>query len=158
MRVRPLRHIATILLSGAILTFLAGMTSVCFLRNLGGIIGSLAPILGLDADTAQTLSEIFGQLRSASLNLPLGIVGPICFLFSGFAALFLLGRPSPKTSTEETSTPKTIKAGRIVTFCVLGVILFLLLTAVTIWFTEVNDIRFDRVMTRLVSLLDAGIL
>lgn len=158
MHVRSLRHIATILLSGAILTFLVGIASVWFLRNLGGITGSLAPVLGLDADTAQTLSEIFGQLRSASLNLPLGIVGPMCFLFAGFAALFLLGRPSPKNSTEETSTPKTKKAGRIVAVCVLGVVFFLLLTAVTVLFTEVNDIRFDRVMTRLVSLLNAGIL
>ena len=158
MTVKPLRYATIVLLSGAILTFLVEMTSVCFLRNLGGIIGSLAPILGLDADTAQTLSEIFGQLRYASLNLPLGIVGPMCFLFSGFATLFLLGKPSPKTSTEETNIPKAKKAGRIVAVCVLGVILFLLLTAVTIWFTEVNDIRFDRVMVRLVSLLDAGIL
>lgn len=158
MTVKPLRYAAIVLLSGAILTFLVGIASVWFLRNLGGIIGSLAPILGLDADTAQTLSEIFGQLRSASLNLPLGIIGSMCFLFSGFAALFLLGKPSPKTSTEETSTPKTKKAGRIVTVCVLSVIFFVLLTAVTIWFTEVNDIRFDRVMVRLVSLLDAGIL
>ena len=153
MTVKPLRYIAAPLLSGAILTFLVGIASVCFLRNLGVITGSLAPALGLDADTAQTLSEIFGQLRSASLNLPLEIVGPLCFLFCGFAAVFL---HFPQTTAGE--NPKAKKAGRIVMVCLLGVILFLLLTAATIWFTEVNDIRFDRVMTRLVSLLNAGIL
>lgn len=155
MRIKPLRYIAVALLSGAILTFLVGIASVCFLRNLGVITGSLAPALGLDADTAQTLSEIFGQLRSASLNLPLEIVGPLCFLFCGFAAVFL---HPPKATAKSESTPTVKKAGKIVTVCALGVILFLLLTAVTIWFTEVNDIRFDRVMTRLVSLLNAGIL
>ncbi len=148
MRVRSLRHIATMLLSGAILTFLVGIASVWFLRNLGGIIGSLAPTLGLDADTALTLSEIFDQLRSASLNPPLGIVGLISSLFCGFAVLFLSGKHAPNAK----------KVGRIVMVCVLGVILFLLLTALTIWFTEVNDIRFSRVMVRLVSLLKAGVL
>lgn len=158
MRVKSLRHIATMLLSGAILTFLVGIASVWFLRNLGGIIGSLAPKLGLDADTAQTLSEIFDQLRSASLNPPLGIVGLMCSLFCGFAVLFLSGKHSPRTTAGETNSPKARKAGKIVTVCVLGVILFLLLTAVTIWFTEVNDIRFSRVMVRLVSLLKTGVL
>lgn len=153
MRDRSLRYIAMPLLSGAGLTLLVGMTSACFLRNLGWIIGSLAPTLGLDADTAQTLSEIFVQLRSASLNLPLAFAGTMCFLFSGLAVIFLL---FPKTDAKE--TPKAKKAGRIVTVCVLGVIFFLLLTAATIWFTEVNDIRFDRVMVRLVSLLKAGVL
>lgn len=145
MTVKPLRHIAVILLSGAFFTLLIWTASVCFLRNLGGIIGSLAPVFGLDTDTSRTFSEIFGQLRSAMLDLPMGIAGSVCLLFSGFAAAFLSGKPSPK-------------AGRIVTVCVLGVMIFLLLTAVTIWFTEVNDIRFGKVMTSLVSLLNAGIL
>lgn len=153
MRVRSLRYIVATLLPGAILTLLVGMASVCFLRNMGWIIGSFAPMLGLTADTAQTLSEIFGQLRSASLNLPLAFAGTMCFLFSGLSAVYLLFSNPP---AEE--TPKAKKAGRIVTVCVLGVIFFLLLTAATIWFTEVNDIRFDRVMVRLVSLLKAGVL
>ncbi len=142
MTVRPLRYIITMLLSGAILTFLVGIASVLFLRNLGDITGSLGHMLGLDAGTAQTLSEIFDQLRSASLHLPLEIVGVVCCLFCGLV----------------TVSPKTKKAGRIVTVCILGIIFFLLLTAVTVWFTEVNGIRFDRVMVRLVSLLKAGIL
>lgn len=153
MRVRSLRYIVATLLSGAILTLLAGMASVCFLRNMGWIIGSFAPMLGLAADTAQTLSEIFGQLRSASLNLPLAITGTMCFLFSGLAVIFL---HFPKTTAGE--NPKARIAGRIVTVCLLGVILFLLLTAATIWFTEVNDIRFGKVMVNLVALLKAGIL
>lgn len=142
MRVKPLQHLAAPVLSGAVITLLVGMASSCFLRNLGVITGSLA--LGLNADTAQTLSDIFGQLQSASLNMPLEITGPVCFLLCGLAAWFIFRKPAPKR--------------RIVTVCVLGVILFMLLTAVTIWFTKVNDIRFDRVMIRLVSLLKAGIL
>ena len=158
MTVRSLRYIATLLLSGALLTILVGMASVWFLRSLGAISGSLAPALGLDADAAQTVSEIFGQLRSATLNLPLEIVGLVCFLFCGLAILFLAGRHSPETPAAEMNVPKTKKTGKIVLVCVLGVILFVPLTIVTIWFTEVNDIRFDRVMALLVPLLNAGIL
>ena len=153
MHIRFLRHIAVPLLSGAILTFSVGIASACFLQNLGWIIGSFAPMLGLAADTAQTLSEIFAQLRSASLNLPLAITGAMCFLFSGLAVIFL---HFPKTTAGE--NPKAKKGRRIVTVCVLGVVFFLLLTAATIWFTEVNDIRFGKVMVKLVSLLKAGIL
>lgn len=158
MTAKPLRYIAASFLSGAILTLLVGATSVWFLRNLGEIIGSLAPALGLNAGTAHTLSEIFGQLRFAWLKLPLGITGAMCFLFCGFAVLFLSGKQPPKTTEEENSRPKIKRAARIVTVFALGVIIFLLSTALTIWFTEVNSIRFDRVMTRLVSLLNAGIL
>lgn len=153
MRFRPLRYIATPLLFGTILTLLGGMVSAWFLRNLGWIIGSLTPMLGLDADTAQTLSEIFVQLRSASLNPPLWITGSAWFLLSCFAVLFL---QSSKDAGKDNSKAK--KAGRIVTVCVLGAVIFLLLTAVTIWFTEVNDIQFGKVMVRLVSLLKAGVL
>ena len=153
MRVKSLRFCVALLLSGSVLTFIVGIASVCFLRNLGWITGSLAPILGLNADTAQTLSEIFGQLRSASLSLPLEILGVLCLLFCGFAIIVL---HFPNIDAKEYSKAK--KVGKIVLVCVLGVILFLLLTAVTIWLTEVNDIRFDRVMVRLVSLLKSGIL
>lgn len=165
MAIRSLRYIATLMLSGAILTILVGLASVWFLRSLGGILGSLAPTLGLDADTAEMLTEIFDQLKEASLNLPLEIIGLVCFLFCGLAILFLVGRRVPETPAEEIKEeietrkiPRNKKTGKIVLVCVLGVILFLPLTLVTIWFTEVNDIRFDRVMATLIPLLNSGIL
>lgn len=158
MTVRSLRYIATLALSGAILTILVGMAATWFLRSLGKILGSLAPTLGLDEGTTETVTEIFGQLREASLNLPLEIVGLVCFLFCGLAILFLTGRHVPETPAEEMKTPRKKKTGKIILVCVAGVILFLPLTLVTIWFTEVNDIRFDRVMAALVPLLNSGIL
>ena len=158
MTVRSLRYIATLVLSGAILTILVGMAATWFLRSLGSILGSLAPAIGLDEETAEMVAEIFGQLQEASLNLPLEIVGLVCFLFCALAILFLSGRRVPETPAEELKATKKKKTGKIILVCVLGVILFLPLTLVTIWFTEVNDIRFGKVMTSLVSLLNAGIL
>ena len=146
------------MLSGAILTILVGMAATWFLRSLGSILASLAPTLGLDEGTAEMLAEIFGQLREASLNLPLEIVGLVCFLFCGLAILLLAGRHAPETPAEELGAPRKKKTGKIILVCVLGVILFLPLTLVTIWFTEVNDIRFDRVMATLVPLLNSGLL
>lgn len=156
MHIRSLRYIATLLLSGALLTILVGMASVWFLRSLGAILASLAPSLGLDAGTADTLSEIFGQLRSAELNLPLECTGVACFIFCALAILFLAGwKKKPDVPGEEPVKRK--KTGRIVLVCVLGVVLFLPLTIITIWFTEVNDIRFDRVMQSLLPMVQAGL-
>ena len=158
MTIRSLRYIATLLLSGAILTILVGMAATWFLRSLGNILGSLAPALGLDEGTAETVAGIFAQLREASLNLPLEIIGLVCFLFCGLAILFLAGRHVPETPAEEMKAPRKKRTGKIILVCVLGILLFVPLTLVTIWFTEVNDIRFDRVMSTLVPLLNSGIL
>ena len=158
MTVRSLRYIATLVLSGAILTILVGLTATWFLRSLGSILGSLALALGLDEGTTETVVEIFGQLQEASLNLPLEIVGLVCFLFCALAILFLAGRHAPETPAEEMKVTKKKKTGKIILVCVLGVILFLPLALVTIWFTEVNDIRFDRVIAMLIPLLNSGIL
>ena len=158
MTVRSLRYIATLALSGAILTILVGLAATWFLRSLGSILSSLAPTIGLDEGTAETVVEIFGQLQRASLNLPLEIVGLVCFLFCALAILFLAGRRAPETPAEEMKAPKKKKTGKIILVCVLGVLLFLPLTLVTIWFTEVNDVRFDRVVAMLIPLLNSGIL
>ena len=158
MTVRSLRYIATLALSGAILTILVGMASTWFLRSLGSILASLAPVLGLDEGTVETIVEIFGQLQGASLNLPLEIVGLVCYLFCALAILFLAGRHAPETPADELKAPKKKKTGKIILVCVLGLLLFLPLTLVTIWFTEVNDVRFDRVVAMLIPLLNSGIL
>ena len=156
MHIRSLRYIATLILSGAILTILVGMASVWFLRNLGSLLVSLAPALGLDSGTADMLSEIFGQLKDAELNLPLECTGAACFILCGVAILFLAGRRKNRDLPGEEPKPKK-KTGRIVLVCVLGVVLFLPLTLVTIWFTEVNDLRFDRVMLSLLPMVQAGL-
>ncbi len=156
MHIRSLRYIATLILSGAILTILVGMASVWFLRNLGSLLVSLAPALGLDSGTADMLSEIFGQLKDAELNLPLECTGVACFILCGLAILFLAGRRKNRDLPCEEPKPKK-KTGRIVLVCVLGVVLFLPLTLVTIWFTEVNDLRFDRVMLSLLPMVQAGL-
>ena len=57
---------------------------------------------------------------------------------------------------EETKPKK--KTGRIVLVAAAGVLLFIPLSLATIWFTEVNDIRFDRVIQSLIPLLQAGLL
>lgn len=156
MHIRSLRYIATLILSGAILTILVGMASVWFLRNLGSLLVSLAPALGLDSGTADMLSEIFGQLKDAELNLPLECTGVACFILCGLAILFLAGHRKNRDLPGEEPKPKK-KTGRIVLVCVLGVVLFLPLTLVTIWFTEVNDLRFDRVMLSLLPMVQAGL-
>lgn len=138
------RFFATLLLSGAILTILLGLASVWFLRNLGEILGALSPSFGLPTDTAETLSAIFAQLKIASLDLPLEIMGLFCFLYCGLSIVYIHAGTSPWK--------------RRLLVILVGILLFLPLFAVTVWFTDVNDIRFDHVITSLRPLLDAGVL
>ncbi len=138
------RFFATLLLSGAILTILLGLASVWFLRNLGGILGTLGPSLGLPADTAETIAAIFDQLKTASLDLPLEIMGLFCYLYCGLSIVYIhAGGVTWK---------------RRLLVIAVGVLLFLPLFAVTVWFTDVNDIRLDHVITSLRPLLDADVL
>lgn len=138
------RFFATLLLSGAILTILLGLASVWFLRNLGGILGTLGPSLGLPTDTADTISAIFAQLKTASLNLPLEIMGLFCYLYCGLSIVYIhAGGVTWK---------------RRLLVIAVGMLLFLPLFAVTVWFTDVNDIRLDHVITSLRPLLDADVL
>lgn len=138
------RFFATLLLSGAILTILLGLVSVWFLRNLGGILGALSPSFGLPTDTAETLSAIFDQLKTASLDLPLEIMGLFCFLYCGLSIVFIHAGGSLWK--------------RRIGVTLVGILLFLPLAIVTVWFTDVNDIRFDHVITSLRPLLDSGVL
>ena len=160
MHIRSLRYIATLLLSGAIFTILVGMAAVWFLRSLGSILASLAPVLGLDSGTADMVSEIFGQLKDATLNLPLEYTGVICFLYCALAILLVFGHKSGIKQTEpaDEMPKKKKKTGRTVLVIVLGVVLILPFTLLTIWFTEVNSVRFDRVIQSLIPLLQSGLL
>ena len=160
MHIRSLRYIATLLLSGAIFTILVGMAAVWFLRSLGSILASLAPVLGLDSGTADMVSEIFGQLKDATLNLPLEYTGVICFLYCALAILLVCGHKSGIKQMEpaDEMPKKKKKTGRTVLVIVLGVVLILPFTLLTIWFTEVNSVRFDRVIQSLIPLLQSGLL
>lgn len=139
------------LIPGVIATVLIGIAVAVFLRSIGDLLTLLGPVFGLGDKDVDTYSAIFNQLKAASLNLPLMLTGVLCLPLGALSARILHG-PAAAPSQP------TRKAGRIVAVVVLWVILALPLFAVTLWFTEVNDVRFGRVLLVLVNALLAGAL
>ncbi len=137
MKIKSLKTPAMIGLFGVLYTLLIGLGTTLFFRHLGELLAFLTPVIGLDAETGDLLSGIFGQLKTADLTLPLLGIG-LCFLLA--VPILFLGRKH-----------------RIAAVLLL-VLLLLPLVAGNIWFTTVNDIRFDRVLAQLVPLLGSGIL
>ncbi len=137
MKIKSLKTPALIALFGVLYTVLIGLGTTLFFRHLGELLAALAPTLGLDPETGTLLTDIFGQLQTADLTLPLlGIL--LCLCLS--VPILLLGRKHKVAAV------------------LLLLLLLLPLTLGNIWFTTVNDIRFDRVVAQLVPLLSSGIL
>ncbi len=137
MKIKSLKAPALIGLFGVLYTLLVGLGTTLFFRHLGALLSFLAPFLGLDAEVGTLLSDIFGQLQTADLTLPLlGIL--LCLCLS--VPILLLGRRH--------------KAAAVV----LLLLLLLPLIVGNVWFTTINDIRFDQVLAQLVPLLSSGIL
>ncbi len=157
MRFRSLRYLTALVITGSLYIILVGLASVWFLRGLGEILAKVAPLVGLDSETGDMLAGIFGQLQTAELNLPLEATGVACFLLCALL-LWLCMQKTSKNTIPGTEEKKKGWIGRILLTTVVLLILALPLTAVNIWFTDVNDIRFDRVMAQLIPMLQSGIL
>ncbi len=137
MRIQSLKTAALIGLFAILYTLLVGLGTTLFFRHLGELLAFLAPTLGLDTETGALLSAIFGQLQTADLDLPLLGIG-LSFVLA--VPVLCLGRKHKVTAV------------------VLLVLLLVPLVLGNVWFTTVNEIRFDRVIAQLVPLLSSGIL
>ncbi len=157
MHYRSLRYLAALIITGSLYTIYIGLGTVWFFRGLGEILLFLSPYVGLDESTGLMLADIFGQLKTATLELPLEATGVACFLLCG---LFLwLEMRKKSLSAADRAKPKSgWGIGRILVTVVILLVLSLPLTGINIWFTDVNEIRFDRVMAQLVPMLESGIL
>lgn len=138
------------LIPGVIATVLIGIAVAAFLRSIGDLLTLLGPVFGLKEKDVATYAAIFNQLKTAPLNLPLVLTGVFCLPLGALSARILRG---PVIAPAKPAH----KAGRIVAVAALWVILALPLFAVTLWFTEVNDVRFGRVLLVLINALQNGV-
>lgn len=139
------------LIPGAIATVLIGIAVVVFLRSIGDLITLLGPVFGMKEKDAAQYAAIFDQLKHASLDLPLLLTGALCLPLGMLSARITRGPVSAEALP-------TCRAGRILAVVLLWLVLALPLFTLTLWFTEVNDIRFDRVMLVLINALQHDVL
>jgi len=120
------------------------------IHKLGALIRSLGGLLGLGED-AEIFAGIFDQLQEAKVDLPACLVLIMCMLmFFGVIRYFkFIGRKK----TEK----KALYAVGIFGGIVWIVPAVLLIGTVTLWFTDVNEVRFGTVIQFLYSALQHGV-
>ena len=140
--------LAYVLLAAVIATIVICALSAVAIRSIDDLIPKAAPLLDLDEETAEMLSAIFAQLDHAELSVHHEIPAILSLLFSFGIGMIL--RAGLKI--------RRIPFALFVTAAVLiGLILAVFSLAVSIWMTDVNDIRFGDVMLSLSELLSSGI-
>ena len=138
------------LIPGAVATVLLGLAVVVFLRSIGDLFGLLGPVLGMNSKETAQYVAIFDQLKQAALDLPLLLTGALCL------PLGMLSARIPRGRADADALP-TRRAGRIAATVLLWLVLALPLFALTLWFTEVNDVLFSRVLLVLINALNNGV-
>ncbi len=140
--------LAYVLLAAVIATIVICALSAVAIRSIDDLIPKAAPLLDLDEETAEMLSAIFAQLDHAELSVHHEIPAILSLIFSFGIGMIL--RAGLKI--------RRIPFALFVTAAVLiGLILVVFSLAVSIWMTDVNDIRFGDVMLSLSELLSSGI-
>lgn len=140
--------LAYVLLAAVIATIVICALSAVAIRSIDDLIPKAAPLLDLDEETAEMLSAIFAQLDHAELSVHHEIPAILSLIFSFGIGMIL--RAGLKI--------RRIPFALFVTAAVLiGLILAVFSLAVSIWMTDVNDIRFGDVMLSLSELLSSGI-
>lgn len=138
------------LIPGVIATVALGVAVTVFIRSLGDLFTLLAPVFGLDSWETERYAAIFYQLKRASLNLPLVLTGVLCLPLGMLSARITRGRAAAAALPAH-------RAVRIAAVALLWLVLALPLFALTLWFTEVNDVLFGRVMLVLINALSNGV-
>ena len=126
------------LMAGVVPAALVVLAAEKLLRSLGGLIEAVgARVDGSVSADIIMFGEIFGQIRMAKMDMPWIAVGIVCCLLALMTAKLIRRR--------------WIKV-------LLWVFVLLAAFAGTLWFTDVNDIRFGAAIMNLPVLMKSGML
>ena len=145
----PKLFFAYIILVSTLLTIALCALSAMVIRGIDDIILLAAPALGLDPETAGMLTAIFSQLDYAELSVHHEIPALLAFVFTTFIGFILRAGKSSR---------KIPFVWFILIAAAVGLILMLFSLGVSVWMTDVNDIRFGDVVVSLVGLIKSGVL
>ena len=140
---RTIRHAVHAIITASLLAVLLCILSILFFRNLDKIFTAIGPSLDLFTYEVRQYAEIFEALRHARIHPPILITELLCVLTISPLIFFLL-----------------LKRKKRLIYVLLPVIVLLsaALLAITIYYSNVNDIRFDCVISALLTMINAGTL
>lgn len=137
-----------VILVASLLTIAACALSATVIRGIDDVIPHAAPVLGLDDETAGTLSEIFAQLDHAELSVHHEVPALLSLVFSfGVGMILRAGK----------SVQRVPFVLFVIAALIIGLILALFSLGVSVWMTDVNDIRFGDIVVSLSEMIGAGI-
>jgi|GEM_PF-1561928 len=139
---------AYVLLVTALLTIALCALSAMTIRGIDDMIAHFSPSLGLDSETAEMLSDIFSQLDHAELSVHHEVPAVLALIFTTFIGLFLRAGKNLR---------KIHYVWVVIIAAVVGLIFTLFSLGVSVWMTDVNDIRFGDVVLSLSELLKSDI-
>ena len=127
------------MIPGVVMTVIFGALVAALFQSISPVLSAIGPALGMSDSDIATYTAITDQFRTAELNIPLLLTGRIAH---GPAA----------------AEKKPAHHGlRIAAAILLWVLFFLPIFAVTLYFTDVNTIRFGIALRFLLQAVEAGV-
>ena len=138
------------MIPGVVMTVIFGALVAALFQSISPVLSAIGPALGMSDSDIATYTAITDQFRTAELNIPLLLTGPLCLALS-----MLTGRIAHGPAAAE---KKPAHHGlRIAAAILLWVLFFLPIFAVTLYFTDVNTIRFGIALRFLLQAVEAGV-
>ena len=147
MKITISKRMLSILIAGVMLAILLGFGVSLFIRSIGDILGGAEGLLGEDADT---FGQIFNQLKTAEAELPSIMLLILCLLETAGVLRFVRGKKEGNLSRKK----RILRGIGIALPALIGL---LLIVVTTLWFTDVNGIRFGTVVKFLFDALQHGV-
>ncbi|MBQ4050598.1 MAG: hypothetical protein IJD13_03140 [Oscillospiraceae bacterium] len=121
-------------------TALCAIFPSAFVHGIGSLIRLAGKTFGLKSTDIKQFSEIFDQLKEAS------VLPPVWLLLLVFAACFAAAVWARKG-----------KKGRRIAVAVIWLLLLLPLMLLSLWFSNVNDLQYGIVISALICMVMAGV-
>ncbi len=147
MKIQISKKMMWIIISAFLLAILIGLGCSLFIHNLGDVLRGAEGLLGKEADT---FGNIFDQLKMAEVELPSLVLLLLCLLETTGVFHLMCGK---KGAVLEKKNRVLRRIGMIL-LALLGAVLIML---ITLWFTDVNGIRFGTVLKFLYIALQNGV-
>ena len=147
MKITISKRMLSILIAGVMLAILLGFGVSLFIRSIDDILGGAEGLLGEDADT---FGQIFNQLKTAEVELPSIMLLILCLLETAGVLRFVRGKKEGNLSRKK----RILRGIGIALPALIGL---LLIVVTTLWFTDVNGIRFGTVVKFLFDALQHGV-
>ncbi len=143
------KKVPRVIVVSILVSLLVGIGCSVLIHHLADILMAFKDELSLEND-AETYMLIFGQLKEAKVDLPAILLVILCGLY-----VFRSGRLLVQTKDE--IMLKRVRVMHVFEWILFSLILIPMIILITLWFTNVNGIRFSIVIKFLFNALQNSV-